>query len=47
NAQHASLGKVRVPVSITRFLKLKLGDTLRFVIYHNERHVQQALRNVG
>ncbi len=46
-AQNASLGKIRVPISITRFLKLKLGDTLRFVIYHNERHVQQALRNVA
>ncbi len=46
NAQSASLGKIRVPISITRFLKLKLGDTFRFVVYHNERHVEQALRNV-
>lgn len=36
----------RIPVSIARWIKLKLGDVLQFVIAHNERHVQQALRNL-
>lgn len=33
-----------VPISISRFVKLRLGDTLRFVVYHIERHVLQAER---
>ena len=36
----------RIPISLTRLIRLKLGDTLQFVIAHNERHVQQAKRNV-
>jgi hypothetical protein len=36
------LEKTRIPVTITRFVRLKLGDALRFNIYHNERHVNQA-----
>ena len=38
-----SLRKVKIPISISRIVKLRLGDCLLFVIYHNERHVQQAL----
>jgi hypothetical protein len=36
---------VRVPVSITSLVKLKLGDVFQFLIMHNERHMQQAKRN--
>ncbi|WP_306349719.1 DinB family protein [Flavobacterium sp. '19STA2R22 D10 B1'] len=39
-----SLNKTKTSISITSLLKLKLGDTFRFVIYHNERHIQQAKR---
>ena len=35
---------VRVPISISPLIRLKLGDTLSFVIAHNSRHVQQADR---
>ena len=38
------LTRIKTNISLTRFIKLKLGDTLRFVVYHNERHVLQALR---
>jgi len=38
-----NLRKVRIPISISRIVKLRLGDCLMFVIYHNERHMQQAL----
>lgn len=38
-----NLRKVRVPISISRIVKLRLGDCLMFVVYHNERHLQQAL----
>ena len=39
-----NLNKVRTSISISKWIKLKLGDTLRVVIYHNERHLLQAAR---
>ena len=36
------LTKTKVPLSIARFIKLRLGDTFRFLINHIERHVIQA-----
>lgn len=36
------LAKVKVPIALTNLIKTKIGDTLRFTIYHNERHVIQA-----
>ncbi|HEY1008135.1 MAG TPA: DinB family protein [Sphingobacteriaceae bacterium] len=41
---HVNLGRVRVPISIAPWIRIKLGDTLRFCIYHNERHIRQAER---
>jgi len=37
---------VRLPISISKFIRLKLGDVFQFLIAHNERHIQQALRNL-
>ncbi|WP_207425428.1 DinB family protein [Pedobacter sp. SYSU D00535] len=37
----------RIPISISKFVRLKLGDTFRFLIAHNERHLQQALKNLN
>lgn len=39
-----NLTKVKTSISISKWLKLRLGDTLRVVIYHNQRHMQQAQR---
>lgn len=39
-----SLNKTKISISISKHLKLKLGDTFRFFIYHNERHLQQAIK---
>ncbi|WP_294676943.1 DinB family protein [uncultured Fluviicola sp.] len=39
-----SLNKTRTAISISKLIKLKLGDTFRFVIYHNQRHMVQAQR---
>lgn len=39
-----SLNKTKVSISISKHLKLKLGDTFLFFIYHNERHLQQAIK---
>lgn len=42
NASAVDLEKVKVPITIAKWIKLKLGDALRFNIYHNERHLWQA-----
>jgi len=33
---------IRIPLSITRLIKLKLGDAFRFLIAHEQRHFVQA-----
>lgn len=43
-SSNVNLSKVKVGISIIPFIKLKLGDALRVLIYHNERHIQQAKR---
>lgn len=40
-----NLKKVKIKISISKLVRLRLGDALMFVIYHNERHVQQ-IKNV-
>lgn len=47
NASKVNLRKVKVPISISKIVRLRLGDALLFVIYHNERHMQQALNIVS
>ncbi|GAB2760491.1 DinB family protein [Salinimicrobium soli] len=42
-----SLNKTKTAVSISKFIKLKLGDTFRVLIYHNQRHILQAYKAVG
>lgn len=38
------LTRTKSAISLTRLIKLRLGDTLRFFTYHIERHVLQADR---
>ncbi|VXB49671.1 DinB family protein [Chryseobacterium sp. 8AT] len=45
-AKNIDLNKVKTSISISNLIKLKLGDTFRFVIYHNLRHIKQAKRNL-
>jgi hypothetical protein len=40
-AKQVNIQRVKVPISISKFIRLKLGDALLFVVYHNERHIQQ------
>jgi len=40
-ARNVNIQRVKIPISISKFIRLKLGDALLFVIYHNERHLQQ------
>ena len=44
SAKHANLNKKAVPVEFFRLLKLRIGETLEFVVLHQQRHLQQALR---
>ncbi len=46
-AENVNLTKVKTAISISKLLKLRLGDTLRVVVYHNERHLVQANKAVG
>lgn len=41
-----NLTKTKTAISISKLIKLRLGDTLRVVIYHNWRHVVQAKKVV-
>lgn len=43
-ADHIDISLKGIPITITKLIKLKLGDALRFNIYHNERHWLQAER---
>lgn len=43
-AKTIDLSKVKTAISLTTILKLKLGDTFRFYVYHIERHILQAER---
>jgi len=42
DARHVNLHKTKTAISIASFIKLRLGDTFRVVIYHNQRHLVQA-----
>jgi hypothetical protein len=44
NAKKADLHKKAVPVEFFKLLKLRIGEALEFVVLHEERHIQQALR---
>lgn len=39
-----NLNKIKIPAEIAKLMKLKLGDCLRFVVAHEQRHIQQAKR---
>lgn len=41
-AKQVNLDKTKTAISISKWIKLRLGDTFRVLIYHNERHIKQA-----
>jgi hypothetical protein len=44
------LAKIHIPITVTKLIKLRLGDTFRFLIAHEQRHIIQArntLKKVG
>jgi hypothetical protein len=38
------LQRIKIPFTFSRFIKLRLGDMLRYLVAHNERHLLQAHR---
>lgn len=43
-AESKNISRPKIKITISRLIRLSLGDTFRFNIYHNMRHVQQAMR---
>jgi hypothetical protein len=41
-ARTTDLNKISIPISIAKFIKLKLGDTFRFLVAHHQRHFVQV-----
>ena len=42
-SRNYNLNKIKIRSSIGNLIRFKLGDALRFVIAHNQRHIQQSL----
>ena len=45
-APTVDLEKVRIPISISKLIKLKLGHVFQFCTAHDARHIAQAQRNL-
>ena len=41
-SKNINLTQTKTSISISKLIKLRLGDTFRFIIAHNERHLIQA-----
>ena len=41
-ANDRDLNSIRIPITLTKIIKLKLGDIFRFLIAHEQRHMMQA-----
>lgn len=39
------INKIKIPITISKWIKIRLGDTFRFVINHNIRHIHQ-IKNI-
>lgn len=43
-SEKADLNRIRISTSLSKLIRLKLGDVLQFLVAHNERHLRQAIR---
>lgn len=41
-AKRRNMNSIKIPISITKLIRFKLGDTFRFLIAHEQRHMIQA-----
>lgn len=44
SAKTTDIHKKAIPVEFFKLLKLRIGETFEFVITHQDRHIQQAMR---
>lgn len=42
NSKNVNLNKTKIAISISKLIKMRLGDTFRFITAHNQRHLIQA-----
>ncbi|MCL7753253.1 DinB family protein [Polaribacter sp. Z022] len=45
-AKDVDLDKTKTAISISKWIKLRLGDSFRVLIFHNERHIKQAQKSL-
>ena len=45
-AKGKNLAKIHIPITLTKMIKLRLGDTFRFLIAHEQRHMIQARNTI-
>jgi len=43
-AKTKNLNTIKIPTTLSKWIRMNLGDTFRFLIAHNERHIRQAKR---
>ena len=43
-AEQKDLNKIKVNITLSKWIRIKLGDAFRVTIYHNERHILQACK---
>ena len=46
-ARTADLNRVQIKTALTSLIKMRLGDVLRMMVYHDWRHLEQACRAAG
>lgn len=42
DSRFINIRKAKCTLAVTSFIKLRLGDAFQVVVYHNERHIEQA-----
>lgn len=47
DSKSVNIRKAKVATSLSKIVRLRLGDAFLFVVYHNERHIQQAINLIN
>jgi hypothetical protein len=45
-AKSRNLNSIRIPITLSRLIRLKLGDVFRFLVAHEQRHMIQARNTI-
>lgn len=45
-SKNRDLNEIRIPITLSKLVKLKLGDMFRFIVAHEQRHLMQARNNL-